>query len=132
MVVVASIMIRGMSRFSPPSLASFVIDQVVTFGRGTSRLQVLIKALRLLYCQRQCVRGLRLGGRATRKRKVAILGYRREKRSFFISNNLFRNRKSRTMASAKLADQKGPEQMRAETGKLRSLFNLPKTPKIDG
>jgi len=78
------------------------------------------------------IRGLQLGGTATRKRNVAILGYRREKRSFFIRNNLFRNRKSRTMASAKLADQKGPEQMRAETGKLRSLFNLPKTPKIDG
>jgi hypothetical protein len=66
-------------------------------------------------------RGLRLGGTATRKRNVAILGYRREKRSFFIRNNLFRNRKSRTMASAKLADQKGPEQMRAETRKLRSV-----------
>src|SRR5579864_6787214 len=43
-------------------------------------------------------RGLRLGGTETRKRNVAILGYRREKRSFFIRKNLFRNRKSRTMA----------------------------------
>jgi len=77
------------------------------------------------------MRGLRLAGTATRNRNVAILGYRREKRSFFIHKNLFRNRKSRTMASAKLADQKGLEQMRAETGKLRSI-HPPKTPKIDG
>jgi hypothetical protein len=64
---------------------------------------------------------LRLVGTETRNRNVAILGYRREKRSFFIRKNLFRNRKSRTMASAKLAEQKGQEQMQAETGKLRSI-----------
>jgi hypothetical protein len=62
--------------------------------------------------------GLRLVGTETRNRNIAILGYRREKRSFFIRKNLFRNRKSRTMSFAKLADQKGPERMQAETGKL--------------
>ena len=65
--------------------------------------------------------GLRLRGTETRKRNVAMLGYRREKRSFCIRTNLFRNKKSRTMASAKQASQKGPEHMWAETGKLRSV-----------
>jgi hypothetical protein len=46
--------------------------------------------------------------------KVAILGHQSEK-------NLFRNRESRTMASAKLADQKGSGPMPGELGTLRSV-----------
>ncbi len=51
----AAIVIRGVSRFCPPSLASFMTDQAVTNIRMTSRFQVFIKALRLLYCQCQHV-----------------------------------------------------------------------------
>jgi hypothetical protein len=48
-------------------------------------------------------------------------GLQQREKKGFLRENFFRNRESRTIASAELADQKRPGQMRGEMGTLRSV-----------
>jgi hypothetical protein len=71
---------------------------------------------------------LRLVGTETWKRNAAILGYRRGRRSFLLCKNLFRNRKSRAMASAKLAEKTrtGTNVSRNRKVEIRSSYSKPR------
>jgi hypothetical protein len=77
----------------------------------------------------------KLGFAAGRNRKSeeerSHCGLQQREKKGFLGKNLFRNRKSRTMASVEFADEKGPGQMRGETGTLRSV-HCAQPPKIDG
>jgi hypothetical protein len=58
-------------------------------------------------------------------------GLQEREKKIFLCKNLFRNRESKTMSSAELADQKGPGQMRGEMGTLSSV-QLASNPEMDG
>src|SRR5258708_4520536 len=125
------------------SVTSIVMDSVWLtniVNRATSRhrRQVNKKDGTLLFRNRfdfgersvppckHCTRGLRLGGTETRKRNVAILGYRREKRSFFYPQKPLQKQEKQNNV---FCEAGFPERTRTNAGRNRKVEAFSPSPK---
>src|SRR5258708_8087114 len=70
--------------------------------------------------------GLRLGGTETRKRNVAILGYRREKRSFFYPQKPLQKQEKQNNV---FCEAGFPERTRTNAGRNRKVEAFSPSPK---